>query len=344
MTAVAVWRRVRTVSHSSYNEIRLTVAARPLPASSVGLIPEVIVTLGKRTTAPAVIAAAILLLPGLAQAQRQATSRQAVARPVPARPVYGGGVYRGPAVYRPYYASPYWYGGYYPYYGYGYPFAFSVGFGCCGYPYGYAYDNSASLRLQVSPREAEVFIDGYYAGTVDDFDGTFQRLHVEPGDHELEVFMTGHRSYQQKVYLQPGKTFNVRHEMEQLGPGEAEPARPVVKARPTGQPPSRSRRHAPREGDPGAAGPEDNLERSPERGPRSEFGSLALRVQPGDARITIDGEPWENSGDNERFVLQLGPGVHNVQIRKDGYRTYMTDITVRPGETTTLNVAMTPNK
>ena len=172
-------------------------------------------TLGKRTTAAAVIAAAILLLPGLAQAQRQATSRQAVPRPVPARPVYGGGVYRGPAVYRPYYASPYWYGGYYPYYGYGYPFAFSVGFGCCGYPYygypyygypyGYAYDNSASLRLQVSPREAEVFVDGYYAGTVDDFDGTFQRLHVEPGDHELEVFMPGHRSYQQKVYLQPGK-------------------------------------------------------------------------------------------------------------------------------------------
>lgn len=216
-----------------------------------------------------------------------------------------------------------------------------------GYPYGYAYDNSASLRLQVSPREAEVFVDGYYAGTVDDFDGTFQRLHVEPGDHELEVFMPGHRSYQQKVYLQPGKTFNVRHEMEQLGPGDAEPARPVVKSRPTGQPSSRSRRHAPnepREGDPGAAGPEENLERAPERGPRSEFGSLALRVQPGDARITIDGEPWENSGDNERFVLQLGPGVHNVQIRKDGYRTYMTDITVRPGETTTLNVAMTPNK
>ena len=44
----------RTVSHCSYNEIRLTAAARPLPASSVGLIPEVTVTLGKRTTAAAV--------------------------------------------------------------------------------------------------------------------------------------------------------------------------------------------------------------------------------------------------------------------------------------------------
>ena len=68
-----------------------------------------------------------------------------------------------------------------------------------------------------------------------------------------------------------------------------------------------------------------------------------LRVQPGDANITIDGEAWENSGGNERLIVQLGSGVHNVQIRKDGYRTYMTDITVRAGETITLNVAMTTN-
>jgi PEGA domain-containing protein len=343
------------ISRYLYNEIWPTAAARPLPVRVVGFIPEVTVTVGKLTTSAAVMTAAVLLLPGLAQAQRQATSRQAVPRPVPSRPVYGGGVYRGPVVYRGYYSSPYWYRGYYPYYGYGYPFAFSVGFGCCGYPYygypyygypyGYAYDGAASLRLQVSPREAEVFVDGYYAGTVDDFDGTFQRLRVEPGEHDLELFMPGHRSYQQKVYTQPGKTFNVRHEMEQLGPGDTEPARPAGRPRPTSPPPSRSQRYAPneqRDRDPGAIVPEQGP--GPDRGQRSEFGSLALRVQPGDANITIDGEPWENSGDNERFILQLGPGVHNVQVRKDGYRTYMTDITVRPGETTTLNVAMTPNR
>ena len=309
MTAVAVWRRVRTVSHCSYNEIRLTVAARPLPASSVGLIPEVIVTLGKRTTAALssplpssycpglprhndrqhhVRRCHVPFLHGLFMAAACIAGRRSIDLITPARIGMAGTTpttvtaTRSPSRLDSGVVGIRYCG--YPYY---------------GYPYGYAYDNSASLRLQVSPREAEVFVDGYYAGTVDDFDGTFQRLHVEPGDHELEVFMPGHRSYQQKVYLQPGKTFNVRHEMEQLGPGDAEPARPVVKSRPTGQPPSRSRRHAPnepREGDPGAAGPEENLERAPERGPRSEFGSLALRVQPGDARITIDGEPWENSG------------------------------------------------
>jgi hypothetical protein len=194
-----------------------------------------------------------------------------------------------------------------------------------------------------------VFVDGYYAGTVDDFDGTFQRLHVEPGDHDLELFLPGHRSYQQKVYLQPGKTFNVRHEMEQLKPGEAEPVRPEGKPRPSGPPRSSQRQPPvdPRDRDPGDPRDRDpgaNPGQNPERAPRSEFGSLALRVQPGDANITIDGEPWENSGQNERLIVQLGPGVHHVQIRKDGYRTYMTDVTVRPGETTTLNVAMTPNK
>ena len=240
-----------------------------------------------------------------------------------------------------------------------YPFHFSVGFACCGYTrmltairttrygygygygYGYPYDISASLRLQVKPREVEVFVDGYYAGTVDNFDGTFQRLHVEPGDHDLELFMPGHRSYQQKVYLQPGKTFNVRHVMEPLGPGDAQPVRPAGKPRPSG--PSHSSQRQPPVGPPDrdtGADPGQN----PERGSRSEFGSLAIRVQPGDVSITIDGEPWENTGQNERLIVQLGPGVHNVQIRRDGYRTYMTDVTVRPGETTTLNVAMTPNK
>jgi hypothetical protein len=311
------------------------------------------VTLGKYTTAAAFIAGAILLLPDSAQAQRQATARQAVPRPVPSRPVHAGGVYHGPVVYRPYYTAPYWYGAYYyPYY---YPWSFSVGFGApfygypyYGYPYGYVYgyDNSAAIRLQVTPREAEVFIDGYYAGTVDDFDGTFQRLRVEPGDHELEVFMPGHRSYQEHVYLQPGKTFNVKTELQQLGPGDAEPVRPVGKPRPTGPPPSRSQRRAPNgppDRDPTVAGPEQAP--PPSRDERSSFGALALRVQPSDADILVDGEPWENSGGaGERFVLQLGPGVHNVQIRKDGYRSYTTDITVRAGETTTLNVAMTPNK
>jgi hypothetical protein len=107
---------------------------------------------------------------------------------------------------------PYWYGGFYGGY-YSYPFYFSAGIGpYAPYYYGhpwyypwYAYDPAASLRLQVTPRQAEVFVDGSYAGTVDDFDGSFQRLRLHPGDHTIEVFLPGHRSLTQRIYLQPGR-------------------------------------------------------------------------------------------------------------------------------------------
>jgi hypothetical protein len=60
--------------------------------------------------------------------------------------------------------------------------------------------------------------------------------------------------------------------------------------------------------------------------------------------VTIDGEVWEPSDDAGPLVLQLLAGVHTVEILKEGYRPYITDLAVRQGETTTLNVAMTPEK
>ena len=99
-------------------------------------------------------------------------------------------------------------------------------------PFGRVYGPYSSVRLQIAPQETEVFVDGYYAGIVDDFDGFMQRLHVEPGEHTIQLYLTGHRSWEQKVYLQPGGTFRIRHTMEPLAPGDAPPARPAP-ARPT---------------------------------------------------------------------------------------------------------------
>jgi len=64
-------------------------------------------------------------------------------------------------------------------------------------------------------------------------------------------------------------------------------------------------------------------------------------VQPGDAAITLDGEQWNGAQEQDPLVVQLGVGTHTVEIRKDGYRTYIQDVTVRRGETTPLNVSLT---
>jgi hypothetical protein len=85
----------------------------------------------------------------------------------------------------------------------------------------------SAIRFQVTPRQTEVFIDGYYAGVVDDFDGFFQRLRLPPGQYGIELYLAGYRSAQQKILVQPGATFRVRHTMEPLKPGDTPDPRPV---------------------------------------------------------------------------------------------------------------------
>lgn len=171
-----------------------------------------------------------------------------------------------------------------------------------------------------------MFVDGYYAGKVDDFDGIFQRLEIESGEHEIEIYLEGHRSYTQRFYLQPGKSFHIRHSMEPLAAGEAAPARPSGTAF-TGPAPNGG---GPVPGARGRAG-----------GAADGFGSLSLRVQPPDAEVLIDGEPWTGSQGDGPLVIQLGAGTHHLEIRKEGYRSYLTDIPLGNGQSRTLNVSLT---
>lgn len=248
------------------------------------------------------VGAVALLLPSPALAQR--------GRPAPvggSRVVVSGGFY---------YGAPYYYPYAYPWYGFGYWYP-------PPYYYGpYYYDNSGSLQLQVTPRQTEVYVDGHFAGIVDNFDGTFQRLHVEPGEHELQLFLPGHKSVTQRIYVQPRNTFRVKSTMEQLGPGEAEPVRPVG----TSQEPPTDSRQAPagQAATPGQVG---------------SSGSVAIRVQPADAEILIDGERWTGNGD-DRLVVLLSPGPHHIQVQKDGYLPFSTEVEIRAGESSPLNISL----
>jgi hypothetical protein len=141
---------------------------------------------------------------------------------------FGGlGFYSGLGLYSGYY-DPFGYG-----YGYGYPGAFGYGYDNL-YGYRYGYPNSYSdtvpgsspdstpglegyprdsqggpaggLRLKIEPRNAQVFVDGYYAGVVDDFDGRFQKLELAPGRHHIEVRAASHEPLNFDVNIQPRQT------------------------------------------------------------------------------------------------------------------------------------------
>jgi hypothetical protein len=74
---------------------------------------------------------------------------------------------------------------------------------------------------------------------------------------------------------------------------------------------------------------------------RPDFGTLSIQVRPPDAEIIIDGERWTGSGEKDPLQVQLVPGRHSVEIRSPGRQTFIREITIRAGETTPLNVALT---
>ena len=241
------------------------------------------------------------------------------------------------------------------------------------YPYPYRFANADSaVKLEVKPKEAEVYVDGYYAGIVDDFDGVFQRLRVPPGEHDIEIYLAGYRAVHQKVYLTPDNTFKIKYTMERLAAGEAPEPRPQPPAPPPdaqpapGQPvPGQpypmppqgrgpgGRRMPPQPGSQGPQGPPPYPQApqqpqyppypppgAPGNAQPSEYGTLAIRVQPGGADILVDGELWHGPEGQDRLVIDVAEGQHTIEIRKSGYRTYVTGVEVRRGTTTPVNVSL----
>ena len=185
-------------------------------------------------------------------------------------------------------------------------------------PY-YWYDRTGSARLEVKPRTTQVFIDGYFVGIADEFDGYLQRLHVPAGQHVLELYLEGHRTKTAKVLIPPGGTLRFSHTMEPLALGETQEPRPT---------PDETAAHTPRR--PG----------EPPLAARGRFGTLALRVQPADATILVDGEVWEAVDASGRLTVDLPEGPHLVEVRKEGFKPYSRTIEVRRGRTATVNVVL----
>ena len=126
--------------------------------------------------------------------------------------VYGYPNYRYNRYYDPWGYGAFGLGFYY------WPWGWSPGYyGYGGYGGGYGYSSGydlGSLKLKVKPRDAEVFVDGYFAGTVDDFDGIFQALKLDRGAYRIEIRKPGYTTLQYDVRVQPERTLTIRGEMK----------------------------------------------------------------------------------------------------------------------------------
>ena len=261
----------------------------------------------------AILLAMAFAWPVAAEAQRRSPRGPSV-RTV----VYIGSGWYGP---RYVYYDPYWQGRYGPYPPYGYYSRYDV--------------LTTSIRLDVSPRQAQVFVDGYAAGIVDEFDGIFQRLRLEPGGHDITLYLPGYRTVTESLYLRPGADQRIRLEMERLSAGEVSEPPPAPAEAPAGRTADRPRRG---EGAAQSAAPEAVTEAGAAEA-RGRFGSLALQIQPADAEIFIDGERWAPTGET-RVSIRLPEGRHRVEVRKPGLSTFTEDVLIQRNRTLTLNVVL----
>ena len=65
---------------------------------------------------------------------------------------------------------------------------------------------TGALRLQIDPDFAQVFVDGYFAGSVNEFDGVFHHLKLRVGLHHVEVRAPEYETLVIDLSIQPRHT------------------------------------------------------------------------------------------------------------------------------------------
>ncbi len=99
--------------------------------------------------------------------------------------------------------GPYYGGWYRPYWG---PY-WGWGPGYTG-PY-YVNPNSGEVKLDTKVKDAQVFINGAYAGTTHEN----KTMHLRPGAYNIEVREGGRTPYAEKVYVVAGRTLHLHPEL-----------------------------------------------------------------------------------------------------------------------------------
>jgi hypothetical protein len=241
------------------------------------------------------------------------------------------------------------YGGYYGGYGYGYPYwnygyywspwyypsygGFYGGYGHYGYGPSYGYSrgyssDAGSVRVMVEPRKTKVYVDDYYAGVADDFDGMFQRLNLSTGRHDISLRLDGYETHRVKLYVPVAGTIKIKHEMVK---GASDKVSESTVGEPVPEPRYARESH---DDDDYENSPEHRDETRPDN--RGERGTVRLDVSPSDASIYVDGV-FRGTGQDLRRVT-LPEGTHRLEVVRPGYRTFERDVEVTAGEVEEVDI------
>jgi len=85
---------------------------------------------------------------------------------------------------------------------------------------------TSTVKLDVQPDRAAVFLDDAFVGHAGEFGGAFHSMLVSPGTHRIKVERPGYQTFETEVNLRVGQKTEVK---TQLVPGSIEQAGPLIK-------------------------------------------------------------------------------------------------------------------
>jgi len=74
-------------------------------------------------------------------------------------------------------------------------------------------DATGELKIAATPSRAAVFVDGQYAGHVDEFDGVGKAMLLTPGQHHLHIALPGYLPFDTTVDLRPQQKLKIQTDL-----------------------------------------------------------------------------------------------------------------------------------
>jgi len=87
-------------------------------------------------------------------------------------------------------------------------------------------DVTATLKLNIKPKRAAVFLDENYVGHASEFGGKFRSMKISPGKHRIRAELPGYRTFVTEIDLLPNQETEVKTE---LHVGSIEQNTPIIK-------------------------------------------------------------------------------------------------------------------
>ena len=72
---------------------------------------------------------------------------------------------------------------------------------------------TSTVKISVNPSRAAVFLDGQYAGHVDEFNGAGQGMLVAPGSHTIKIALPGYQAFETQINPLPRQKVEVKTDL-----------------------------------------------------------------------------------------------------------------------------------